>query len=335
MSVGFNIREEYCEQFAGAEDINESIPNSSIEILSYEPISTTGEERLVFDLINAPASHANALRRTLISSVPSVAIEIVGICNNTGAMPDEVLCHRLGLIPINADPSLLEFPSSPIDDDSNDPNVVLVFGLHVKGGHGPETSAFSYQDFKEGQLPVTYVGDSGIVKSSHLIWMPLEGQLDVFGQVKPLHEDIPITKILPGQEIHLYARAIKGIGLDHAKYSPVCTAFYRLVPKIEVDQSISRKRKELLVSTCPVHVFDIEESGDIVICDSRKCTTCRECIRSARLSTAVKIGKEANRYEFTVETVGVRTASTLVKEAFQVLKNRCEQLKSAIQEATN
>jgi DNA-directed RNA polymerase I and III subunit RPAC1 len=33
-----------------------------------------------------------------------MAIEKVWIFNNTSVMPDEVLCHRLGLVPIDADP---------------------------------------------------------------------------------------------------------------------------------------------------------------------------------------------------------------------------------------
>ena len=33
-------------------------------------------------------------------------------------------------------------------------------------------------------------------------------------------------------DIELYAH--KGIGKDHAKFSPVCTAFYRLLPTIKL-----------------------------------------------------------------------------------------------------
>lgn len=49
------------------------------------------------------ASVANALRRIMISEVPTMAIENVYIYNNTSVMHDEILAHRLGLIPIFAD----------------------------------------------------------------------------------------------------------------------------------------------------------------------------------------------------------------------------------------
>ena len=36
--------------------------------------------------------------------VPTMAIEKVGVYNNTSIIPDEVLSHRIGLIPLKADP---------------------------------------------------------------------------------------------------------------------------------------------------------------------------------------------------------------------------------------
>lgn len=43
--------------------------------------------------------------------VPTMAIEKVLIANNTSVVQDEVLAHRLGLIPIKADPRLFEYLS--------------------------------------------------------------------------------------------------------------------------------------------------------------------------------------------------------------------------------
>ena len=346
--VSYIAKEEYCEQnlsVAGATEIHEAVPQSSIQIISYEKLSDKGEDRLVFDLVNAPASHANALRRTLLSSVPSVAIDVVGMLNNTGVMPDEVLCHRLGLVPINFDPHFLEFPEEgkPIQDDSNDTSRVLLFGLHVKGGEGPEPDLSQVDASMENELPPIYIPGTlenpGVVMSSHLIWMPFEGQVEQFKDAKnypePLHPDIPLTKIIPGQEIHLYCRAIKGIGSDHAKFQPVCTAFYRLVPDIKVNTEGKDVQKKLqkLVDTCHVGVFSFDANGEFNI-DERKCTTCRECIRNVSLAKRVQLGKKANHYEFTVESVGVQTAPELVKEALEIISNRCDQLKEAIDAAT-
>ena len=62
------------------------------------------DDELEFDMVGVDAAIANALRRVLLAEVPSMAIEKVFINNNTSIIQDEVLAHRLGLIPIKADP---------------------------------------------------------------------------------------------------------------------------------------------------------------------------------------------------------------------------------------
>jgi len=62
------------------------------------------EEDMEFDMVGVDAAIANAFRRILIAEVPTMAVEKVSIHNNTSIIQDEVLAHRLGLIPIRADP---------------------------------------------------------------------------------------------------------------------------------------------------------------------------------------------------------------------------------------
>ena len=70
-------------------------------------LSETPEE-LVFEMVGVEASIANALRRILLAEVPTVAIETVYFTRNTGIVQDEVLAHRLGLVPLNIDPREVE-----------------------------------------------------------------------------------------------------------------------------------------------------------------------------------------------------------------------------------
>lgn len=62
-----------------------------------------------FDLVGVDAPIANALRRIMIAEVPTVAIEDVYIWNNTSIMQDEVLAHRIGLVPLKIDPVSMDF----------------------------------------------------------------------------------------------------------------------------------------------------------------------------------------------------------------------------------
>lgn len=48
--------------------------------------------------------------------------------------------------------------------------------------------------------------------------------------VRPVYENILLAKLRENQEINLEIYAEKGIGKKHAKWSPVSTAFYRLMP---------------------------------------------------------------------------------------------------------
>ena len=58
-----------------------------------------------FLLEKASPAFANALRRVAKNEVPTLAIEYVDFEENTSGMFDELIAHRLGLIPLTFDMS--------------------------------------------------------------------------------------------------------------------------------------------------------------------------------------------------------------------------------------
>ncbi|MBP2172643.1 DNA-directed RNA polymerase subunit D [Methanococcus voltae] len=65
-------------------------------------VKRTGE--IITIKVEAPLSFSSALRRIMISELPTYAIENVFFYENTSSMYDEVLAHRLGMVPIKGKP---------------------------------------------------------------------------------------------------------------------------------------------------------------------------------------------------------------------------------------
>ncbi|XP_045819431.1 DNA-directed RNA polymerases I and III subunit RPAC1-like isoform X2 [Trifolium pratense] len=308
------------------------------------------DEDIEFDMIGIDPAIANAFRRILIAEVPTMAIERVYIANNTSLIQDEVLAHRLGLIPINADPKLFEYPDNA-GGENNEKNTI-VFKLHVH--------------CVKGQPRIT-------VKSDALKWLPngseliaddtkpnAESKPKTFTSFRDNHDskkkfaknppapknlDIILAKLGPGQEIELEAHAVKGIGKTHAKWSPVATAWYRMLPEVVLMEDVVDEMAEELVSKCPAKVFDIEDIGEgrrrARVVNARACTLCRECIREKEsedgADKAIVIKKKEwedlislrrvkDHFIFTIESTGAISPDVLFTEAVKILEDKCERV---------
>mmetsp|Transcript_5063 Transcript_5063/g.7558 ORF Transcript_5063/g.7558 Transcript_5063/m.7558 type:complete len:270 (+) Transcript_5063:410-1219(+) len=263
---------------------------------------------MVFDLVGIDTPIANAIRRILLSEVPAMAFEQIYIRNNTSVLVDEVLSHRIGLLPIQADPRFFHFRGSEPQTDAN----TIEFELCVSCPKGQ----------KEKKI---YSGD--------LVWHPLGSQEEDFEStpIKMVHDDILLAILGPGQEIHLTARAEKGVGEDHVKFSPVCTAFYRILPEISLNVDIEDELAEELVEKCPMRVFDIEDLGKTkkkaVVSRPRNCTVCRECIREPEWQPRIDISRNKQHFIFTIESTGALAPELIFHMALKVFLEKLEVIK--------
>eukprot|EP00920_Eleutheroschizon_duboscqi_P020060 GHVT01047859.1.p1 GENE.GHVT01047859.1~~GHVT01047859.1.p1 ORF type:complete len:200 (+),score=14.06 GHVT01047859.1:340-939(+) len=168
------------------------------------------------------------------------------------------------------------------------------------------------------------------VYARHFKWDPQseeERTMHKDAPPEPVVPDVLITKLRPGQEIELKAYLIKGTGKTHAKWSPVCTATYRLLPHFEFskDEPLSPTEAQELKELCPMGVFDIEEAGNLPYASfPRNCTTCRACIE--RFPKRVIMKKFKDHYIFSIESTGAVSAPRLFKDALAILREKAANL---------
>jgi DNA-directed RNA polymerase I and III subunit RPAC1 len=123
-----------------------------------------------------------------------------------------------------------------------------------------------------------------LVTSADLKWTPIGRQPEMFrtDDIRPVHDDILIAKLRPGQEINLKAICVKGIGQDHAKFSPVCTASYRLLPEIVLTEPVLGDRAERLATCFSPGVIVVDEMDGVKqakVANPRLDTCSREVLR--------------------------------------------------------
>ncbi|KAI9732444.1 MAG: DNA-directed RNA polymerases I and III subunit RPAC1 [Cirrosporium novae-zelandiae] len=301
-----------------------------------------------FSLIGIDAAIANAFRRILIAEVPTLAIEHVYIHNNTSIIQDEVLAHRLGLIPLKGSPVGLDWmewfqqetPTQPASTPSDRNTIVLK--LKATCTRNPSAPK------KETDPKILY-NNAHVYANQIEFHAASPRQLDKFpapdGIIQPVNPDILIAKMRPGQEIDIDMHCIKGIGADHAKFSPVATASYRLLPTITIKQPILGKDARKFARCFPKGVIALEpvtpaeaatpgsgyegHQGDkkAVVKDTFRDTVSRECLRHEEFQGKVELGRVRDHFIFSVESTGQMDSERLFLEAVKTLKIKCERLK--------
>lgn len=161
-----------------------------------------------------------------------------------------------------------------------------------------------------------------------MTWIPLGNQADLFpeGTIRPVHDDILIAQLRPGQEIDLLMHCVKGIGKDHAKFSPVATASYRLLPDITLIEPVEGEAAEELSKCFSPGVIEVQEvQGKKVarVANPRLDTFSREIFRHEKLKKVVRLARVRDHYIFSVESTGVLPPDVLVSEAIKVLMGKC------------
>jgi len=277
-----------------------------------------------FVLTGTDPSVANALRRAMMSDVPTIAIDLVEIEKNTTCLTDEFLAHRLGLIPIVSNRvNDLKFPWE--ESDEND-IVDLVFELDVTCGEDTTLDVTSHQFSLDPQfLDIAPVGHPSLLHYDEAVQQ---------GEDK----GILIVKMRKNQELKLKAIARKGLGKDHAKWNPTATVCFQYMPEIAVNDALmgtlTQQERDAWIDSCPTKVFQYNTAEDRVeVINPELYGYDEECLKKAEelgKPGLVDIRQCQDCFIFRLEGTGVLRTRDIVAMAIDSLLTKLDVIGTAI-----
>ncbi len=243
----------------------------------------------------ARPSFINAIRRTVMAEVVIPAVEKVFIAENSGVLYDEILAHRIGLVPLKGGEGLVR-PSECDCGGKGCPRCEAILTLEVEA---PEDSFTVYS-----------------------------GRLKPEGSVFVANNDIPLAVLNKGQKIALEAHARLGSGKEHAKWQPVSCAAIKYEPIITVDPekcSLSAR----CVEACPKRILAIEGNA-LKVTSIWDCTLCKECVEACP-NGAISVSYNTANVLLALESEGSLSPQELIYAACDVLKNKFESIRISLE----
>ncbi len=265
---------------------------------------------------NIPPSFVNTIRRVLISDVPKMAIEDVEfhlgpIRDNTGKeyesispLFDEIIAHRLGLIPIPTDLSLFKLREDCECKGEGCPNCTIMYTLNKKG-------------------PCTvYSGD-----------------LEPLGDAKfRITEDlIPLVKLGENQALLIYATAELGTGKTHAKWQPTSGIGYKYYPELEINEKLC-DGCGACIDICPKNIFALKNNKIIIQNNFEECTLCNSCVEVCNPTSksksaskpAITIKDNEDKFIFKFETDGSIPAKNAFEFTLRFLEDKFNEFREQV-----
>lgn len=168
------------------------------------------DEKIRVLLTDTDRAFVNAIRRTLMSETPKMAIDKVRfemgtveqdgeVWETNGPLPDEMIAQRLAMIPIPTVHDEFHFQdkcpecAELVEKDRGCPLCTMIY---------------TCKEFGSDAGRIITAGDMSYLGEDRL-------------NIPEKYRSIPITKLSKGQMVEFYATAIMGRGSEHAKWSPV------------------------------------------------------------------------------------------------------------------
>ena len=239
---------------------------------------------------------ANAMRRIMQTEIPTLAIHIVHIFENTSVMPDEMIVHRLGLLPLhseNVDNFLYKKECECLSRQCNNCSVSIDLHFTCFDDYCNVTS----RDLMSSNPSVYPVHDSTLPQEF------VDGS-----------ESILIAKLKQNQQLHIKCTAQKGTGSQHAKWSPMVALVVRQFPVPNVDTEVM-ECIESGMQVCSHKLQHNPINGVVSVKDSDECRICQG-------RESIDFDNMQKQSLFVIETNGSLSPSSVLLQSIQILKKR-------------
>jgi DNA-directed RNA polymerase subunit D len=258
------------------------------------------------------AEMANALRRCLLAEVPKMAIEDVEFHLGTiregekeyesyAPLFDEIIAHRLGMLPVPTDLALYKFREECTCKGVGCPTCSIKYTLH-----------------KAGRC---------VVRSGDLV--PFGGD----EKLRICDPNIPIVELGEDQALSVEATAVLGRGKEHAKWQAAQAVAYKNVPIITLDEKLCDGCGEC-VRVCHRRIFRVGKGGKAVeLQETQGCDFCGECANACPRA-CLNVAMSESDFFFSFETDGALHASTAFAHALRILLERTKEFERALRECT-
>lgn len=262
------------------------------------------EEKLSFIIEGASIEMVNALRRIILTEVPVMAIDEVIVLKNDSPLYDEIISHRLGLIPLKTDLSVYKLPQ---DCEC--------------GGYGCPMCQVSLTCDVTNTTNSPLEIYSGDLKSND-------------PKIMPVNSKIPIVKIDKKDKVIIEAYAILGRAKDHAKWQAVSNTAFRYFPIIEFNDNEIKDTEEIeqIIKMCPEDLYSTKNGTTLKLKEDywKTCSLCMSCANSS--DGKIKVSHKKDAYLFTIESDGVLPFNVLIKEIFKIFNGKIDEFITKLEE---
>jgi len=261
-------------------------------------------DSLRFILRGTTPAFANALRRGVLADVPVMAIEDVIFLENTSVMYDEILAHRLGLVPLKTD----------LD------------------AYVPREECDCKSDLGCAKCTASFVLEAEATDQTITVY---SSELKAATETVPMSDKIPIVKLAPGQKVKLEAYARLGRGSEHAKWQAASVAAYRYLPKVTLHAE-NLSNPEDVIKICPTRVFASDSTRKIFVKNELECILCNACVEQAvpldqKKGPPVEIKGDETTFVFNIESTGALPPKRIIREAGSILVKKAEAMTALVE----